>query len=286
MNVKRLLGEGAESLREAGVESPGWDAERLLRHVVGWSRARLLASPESDVAPGAASRYRELVAERARRRPLQHIVGVQEFWRREFVVGPDVLIPRPETELLVEASLERLARLERPLVVDVGTGSGCLALSLAAEREDAEVHATELSAPALVVARENARRLGLEARVRFHHGDLLEPLGARAGELDLVVSNPPYVGADEVAGLEPEVRDHEPRLALVPPGDRFAVYRRLAPEFGRFLRGGGCCVLEVGAGMAAEVVGILETAGLRVDGARPDLAGVARAVVASRPAES
>ena len=143
------------------------------------------------------------MAERARRVPLQQLVGTQAFWRHEFKVTRDVLTPRPETELLVEASLEVLRDTARPLIVDVGTGSGCIALSLAAERPDARVHATDVSPAALAVARENARRLGLADRVSFHEGDLLQPLASQFGAIDLVVSNPPYVDERERGHARP-----------------------------------------------------------------------------------
>jgi release factor glutamine methyltransferase len=282
LNVRRLHAEGARTLREGGVSSPDWDAELLLCHVLGWNRARFVAYPDEPVGREAAERYRALVAQRARRRPLQHLTGVQWFWKHPLVVSPDVLIPRPETEVLVEAGLDLLAHTNHPTIVDVGTGSGCLALAFAFERGDADVHATDVSEAALEVARENARRLGLAERVSFHRGDLLEPLAGSEGRVDLVASNPPYVGADELSALEPEVREHEPPLALVPPGDRFSVYRRLAERLPRILRPGGHCVLEVGAGMADEVARLLGEAGLRVERIVPDLAGVPRAVVASR----
>ncbi|HEX6736895.1 MAG TPA: peptide chain release factor N(5)-glutamine methyltransferase, partial [Vicinamibacteria bacterium] len=215
--------------------------------------------------------------------PLQHLTGVQHFWRHAFAVSPTVLIPRPETELLVEAGRRLLDGRRAPLAVDVGTGSGCIVLSLAAERPDGVYHATEVSAAALAVARENARRLGFEDRVRFHEGDLLEPVAALAGQIDLVVSNPPYVDAAELPHLEPEVRDHEPRLALVPPGDRYSVYRRLVPQAAAGLRAGGALVLEVGQGMAEEVAGLCGAAGLLTDAPLADLAGIPRAVIARRP---
>ncbi len=191
MTVQGALREAGERLRSAGVDSPEHDAEVLLLHVLGWDRGRLLADGPQSMPPDAETSYRELVEERARRRPLQHLVGSQWFWKHEFLVTPDVLVPRPETERLVEVGLDLLREVERPRIVDVGTGSGCIALSLAAERPDAEVHATDISGPALAVARENALRIGLEARVAFHLGDLLEPMTHLAGRVDLVVSNPP-----------------------------------------------------------------------------------------------
>lgn len=284
MTVRSLHAEGARTLRESGVETPDWDAELLLCHVLGWSRARFIAYSDEAVTGDTAARFRALLGERARRRPLQHITGTQWFWKHSLVVSPDVLIPRPETEVLVEAGLDLLQQVNHPTVVDVGTGSGCLALAFAFERGDADVHAIDVSSSALAVARENARRLGLAERVSFHSGDLLEPVAELAGSVDLVVSNPPYVGGDEIDSLAPEVCDHEPRLALVPPGDRFSVYRRLAADLPRILRSGGRCALEVGAGMADDVARLLENAGLRVVRVVPDLAGVPRVVVASRDA--
>jgi release factor glutamine methyltransferase len=227
-----------------------------------------------------AARFHHLVEARATRRPLQHLTGVQAFWRHEFLVSPDVLIPRPETEVLVEAALERLRGLPGPTVVDVGTGSGCIALSLAAERPDATVHATDISPAALAVARENAGRLGLSGRVTFLEGDLLAPLAGHAGGIDLIASNPPYVDAVEVAGLAPEVRDHEPRQALVAPGGVLSAYERLAPQAARLLRPGGWLVLEVGQGQAEAVRRLVEAAGLHVVEVRRDLQAILRTVVA------
>jgi release factor glutamine methyltransferase len=283
VTVLEALRQAAARLREAGVGSPDHDAEVLLRHSLGWDRGRLVAEGTTDLPPAALNAYLELVAERARRRPLQHLTGTQWFWKHEFTVTPEVLIPRPETELLVAAGLELLRDVERPQIVDVGTGSGCIALSLAAEREDAEIQATDISEAAVAVARENALRLGLEDRVAFHIGDLLEPTIHLAGRVDLVVSNPPYVGEDELASLAPEVRDHDPREALVPPGDRVALYRRLGPAAVDLLRPGRWLAVEIGLGMTDEVTRALEPAGLRVERVVPDPAGIPRAVIVQRP---
>jgi release factor glutamine methyltransferase len=283
VTVLEALRQAASRLREAGVDSPDHDAEVLLRHSLGWDRSRLVAEGSTPLAPEALAVYETLVGERAGRRPLQHLTGTQWFWKHEFTVTPEVLIPRPETELLVATGLELLRDVERPQIVDVGTGSGCIALSLAAERPDAEIHATEISEPAVAVARENALRLGLEGRVAFHLGDLLEPTLHLAGRVDLVVSNPPYVGEDELASLAPEVREHDPKDALVPPGDPLAVYRRLAPAAVELLRPGRWLAVEIGFGMADGVRRALEPAGLRFERVVPDPAGIPRAVIALRP---
>jgi release factor glutamine methyltransferase len=270
-------------LRSAGVEAPEHDAEVLLRFVLGWDRARILADGASILGPDQGARFVSLIDERSRRRPLQHLTGVQWFWGREITVTPDVLIPRPETEVLVGTALEAIRGLQGPLIVDVGTGSGCIALALAAERADAEVHAVDVSRPALAVARTNAARLGLGGRVELHHGDLLDPVASRAGEIDLVVSNPPYVSPREYAALAPEVARHEPRIALVPPGDRTTIYRRLAPAARRLLRPGGILGVEMGQGMTDEVASDLRSAGLEVARVVKDLARIDRVVIARRP---
>lgn len=276
MTAAALLAEAEAALAAAGVEMPDRDAERLLRHVLGWDRAALLARPAHAVSEPERERLRALVRRRASREPLQYILGAQAFWKHEFLVTPAVLIPRPETELLVETSLECLKHLERPLVVDVGTGSGCIALSLAFERPDAEVHATDVSGPALRVARQNARWLGLDGRVTFHEGQLLEPVAGL--EVQLVVSNPPYVDPSERDSLAPEVRDHEPHLALFPPGDALAVYRRLVPAAARALRPGGALAVEISPALPAGVQALFRDAGFPEPTVHEDLAGRPRVV--------
>lgn len=282
MTVSGALQRASAVLAAAGVTDARLDAELLLRHVTGWDPGALIVRSDDALPAVDLESFERLVAERARRRPLQHLTGLAHFWRHEFRVTPDVLIPRPETEHLVEAALDWLKTLESPVVVDVGTGSGCITLSIAAERPDAVVHAIDLSPAALEVARENAGRLGLDGRVRFHEGDLLAPM--RGQPLDLVVSNPPYVGADEVEALAPEVRDHDPRMALVPTGDRCSVYRRLAAEARDVLRPGGALMVEIGLGMEIEVTRILSAVGLTVERVIPDLQAIPRVIVAVRPA--
>jgi release factor glutamine methyltransferase len=283
MTIAEALARGTSRLREAGIEHPEHDAEVLLRHVLAWDRARLLVDSGSSLSPAAASSFFALAAERAGRRPLQHLTGTQWFWRHEFLVSPDVLIPRPETELIVEAALDILREVRAPLIADVGTGSGCIALSLAAERPDALVSGIDISPAALAVARRNASRLGLDGRLRFLEGDLLEPLREELGAVDMVVSNPPYVDPEEAPDLTPEVRLHEPAPALYPPIERYSVYRRLAPQAAVALRPGGTLLLEVGRGMRDEVVRICERAGFRVLRVIPDLQGIPRTVVARKP---
>lgn len=283
MTVGEALAAAAVCLQDAGIGTAELDAELLVRHVLGWDRAALLMGMREALAPNAAAELCRLTEARARRRPLQHLVGTQAFWRHEFVVTGDVLIPRPETELLVEEALRALESIPVPVVVDVGTGSGCIALSLALERPDAIVHAVDVSAAALGVARENARRLGQEHRVHFHEANLLSPWAGQVALFHLIASNPPYVAADEVGALAPEVRDHEPRIALVPPGGTLSIYERLCPAAAGLLLPGGHLVMEVGAGQADAVSALARAAGFALVKVASDLQGIPRTVVAQKP---
>jgi release factor glutamine methyltransferase len=282
MTVSEALRLATPRLRAAGIADAAWDAELLLRHVLGFDRGALLSREAEELTADQEARFLALVAQRETRRPLQHLTGVQAFYGHDFVVSPDVLVPRPETEVLVEAALDRLPAEQPTVVVDIGTGTGCIALTLAAERPAAEVHALDISQAALEVARDNARRLGLESRVRFYQGDLALPLRDMVRRVDLVASNPPYVDAADFASLMPEVRDHEPRLALVPVPDAPRMYRRLAGGARRLLRPGGTLLLEVGQGQAGEVSAICAREGFQVERVIPDLAGIPRVVVAVR----
>ena len=284
VTVTHALDLAVSRLRAGGVGHPPLDAELLLRHVLGWDRASILVRGGESLSPGDEVLFFDLVSARGRRRPLQHLTGIQSFWRHEFVVGPAVLIPRPETEVLVEAALGLLEGVKAPRLIDVGTGSGCIALSLAAERPGATVVATDLSSPALAVARANASRLGLADRVRFVGGDLLDPFRSGAGAaFDLVVSNPPYVDDAEWRNLEPEVRDHDPRSALVPEEGVRPLYGRLLAGAVRVLRPGGAVAVEVGAGQADAVAAQAATAGFTSARTVRDLQAIPRVILATRP---
>ena len=232
----------------------------------------------------AAARYRDLVARRATRHPLQYLTGVQEFWSLAFKVTPAVLIPRPETEGIIEAFL-RLCEAPDPVVVDIGTGSGCLAVTAAKEVPGARVFAGDVSAEALEVARENAAAHGVAARIEFRRGDLFGPFRGPGSDLarrvDFILTNPPYLGDDEFPGLMPEVRDHEPRGALSAGPDPLAVHRRLARECVEFLKPGGHLIAEMGLGQEAGLRALYGgQPGLEVTAVQPDLAGIPRVLVA------
>ncbi len=277
-----LAREGRAVLEEAGVPTASRDAEVLLAHVLGRESALLHAHPEDPVPRATEERFRRLLARRARREPLQYLTGVQEFWSLRLRVTPAVLIPRPETEGLVEAFLGRNDRPD-PLVLDIGTGSGCLAIAVASTTPGARVHATDLSEEALAVARSNAADHRVADRIVFHRGDLTEALRGSGleGRADFILSNPPYIGAGELAGLAPEVREHEPRGSLSPGPDPLAIHRRLARETPAYLRPGGHLIVEIGFGQEAALRDLYGAAPrLEVVEVRPDLAGVPRVLVA------
>ncbi|HEX6070828.1 MAG TPA: peptide chain release factor N(5)-glutamine methyltransferase [Longimicrobiaceae bacterium] len=280
MTVREALAAAASRLGEAGIEHAEADAELLLRHVLGWDRATLVASGDDPLPEQQRLRFGWLIDARAARQPLQHLTGTQAFWRHDFVVGPDVLIPRPETEVLVEHALRVVAAVPRPKVVDVGTGSGCIAISLAAERPDARIVATDVSAPALRVAAGNASRLLPGAGIAFVRGDLLAPFGDGAA-FDLVVSNPPYVPEAEWRGLAVEVKGHDPRVALVPDEGVPQLYARLLAGAARVLRPGGAVAVEVGAGQMETIAALAGAAGFASVRPVTDLGGIARVLVGS-----
>jgi release factor glutamine methyltransferase len=259
-----------QALAEAGCDTPGVDAELLLAHVLGTTRSGVLAEPGRELTAAEASELAALVARRERREPLADVLGEWGFRRLVLVVDRRVLVPRPETEVVVERCLARLAGHGEPRVLDVGTGSGAIALALADEHPGARVTATDSSPDALAVARENVARTGLRVELREH--DLFD--GLPPGEWDLVVSNPPYVQAADLAALPAEVRDWEPRAALVGDGATEAIARAAAEA----LRPGGALVLEVADGDAGRVAELLH--GLGYDDVRVtrDLAGRERVV--------
>jgi release factor glutamine methyltransferase len=281
VTVAEWLDVAAADLGAAGVETPRVDAEWLLAHCLAVPRLELRMAPSRAVDGDVVWRYAAALARRARREPLQQIIGSQEFRGIRVAVTRHVLVPRPETEVLVEWALELLPAREA-LVVDVGTGSGCIACAMAAERPAARVIALERSPQAAAVARANAADLG--GRVRVLVGDLFAPLGdVRA---DLIVSNPPYLDAPMLAALPPEVAEFEPRVALDGGADGLDVIRPLVAGARAHLRPGAALVLETAGGeQARRVVALLDAADFTQVSLRRDLAGVERFVAGRAPAE-
>lgn len=254
MLVREALAQATFQLENQGVESPRLDAELLLAHVLGVNRAALFARPERRLTLKELTRYRDLVARRAAREPLAYLLGHREFFGLDFVVGPDVLIPRPETELLVEHAL-RLARA-RPgpvRIADVGTGSGAIAVALAVHLPEAIVFALDHSPAALAIAARNAQSHGVGDRVHFCCGDLLAPL---LETVDLIVANLPYVTTGEWEALPPEIRDHEPRSALDGGPDGLTFIRRLLETALPHLQPDGAILVEIGAGQGQMVLSL------------------------------
>ncbi|MFP5363743.1 MAG: peptide chain release factor N(5)-glutamine methyltransferase [Thermoleophilia bacterium] len=273
-SVREALDSAVIAIAAAGSQTPRLDAEVLLAAALGIDRTALFLEPGRELRGAAVRAFQDAVRRRsAGREPVAYITGTRGFRHIELAVDPRVLVPRPETELVVEVALELVPRGAR--VVDVGTGSGAIALALASERTDLEVLATDVSADALAVARANADQLGL-GRVAFAHGDLLAGLGA----VDAVLSNPPYVAEGERAGLAPEITRHEPAGALFAGADGLDVIRRLVPAAAR--AGARLLAIEHGEGQSPAVAALMREAGFCDLQARRDLAGIERVAVGRR----
>ena len=281
--VRAALDLGAAALQDAGIEGGRVDAEWLLAEALGIARARLGLQAQRSLEPPAAARYVRALRRRIAREPLQHIVGTQAFRHVAIKVSGDALVPRPETEVLAGWALELLPPPPRtPLVIDVGTGSGCIACALASERPDLTVVALDASPRAVALARDNVAALGLAERVTVEVSDLFSAVGAVRA--DLIVSNPPYLSTSLIPTLAPEVSHHDPRLALDGGPDGLDVIRRLVEAAPRWLAPAGRLVLETAGGeQAGAVVALMGTRGfVRVE-TRPDLAGVERFVAGRMP---
>ncbi|MCC7125868.1 MAG: peptide chain release factor N(5)-glutamine methyltransferase [Acidobacteria bacterium] len=260
------------------------DAELLARHALNIDRATWILRMRDAATPAFTAAFASLIDRRTRREPVAYIRGVQEFWGRDFAVSPAVLIPRPETELIVEEALTFLrgSGVAQPAVLDIGVGSGCLAITLALEHPAAVVHGTDVSPDALAIARRNAERWG--APVTLHHGPITAGL---SGPWDLIVSNPPYITTAAYTALQPEVRNHEPVLALVGGDDGLDVIRAVVRAGREQLREGGLLLIECGHDQAAAVAALVTgTEGLRLLRVRDDLQGVPRMVIAVRDCPS
>lgn len=257
------------------------DAQALLLHTLGRDKAWLMAHAEDDISADEAGRYRELIERRYLGEPMQYILGEAEFYGLRFRVTPDVLIPRPETEHLVERVLELAEQFQTPRIVDVGTGSGCIAVALAAHLKGGDLTAIDISASALDLARQNAELNGALQRIRFLEDDLLAPVAGQ--RFEIVVSNPPYVSEVDRASLSVEVRDHEPALALFAGKDGLDIYRRLIPAAFAALAPGGFVALEIGYGQMEGVSKLLSVTGFREIEFIPDLQDIPRVAVARRP---
>jgi release factor glutamine methyltransferase len=305
MDVRSALRQGITQLRNAKVASFTLAAELLLLHALGRDRTWLYAHPEEPLSDSDAQRFFALLARRAAGEPTQHLTGKQEFWGLEFEVTAAVLIPRPETEHVIEVALDRLALRELRAgrsakssgaglqIADVGTGSGCIAISLAKELPGSILYATDVSAAALEVARRNATRHAVADRIRFQHANLLNDIDTpgfhesaltsqESRHLDLIASNPPYIGRREAATLPREVRDHEPACALYGGEEGHELYADLIAQAAHHLKPGGILVLELGHDSLPAVRPLLEADRWHDVAVTDDLAGVPRVIAAER----
>jgi release factor glutamine methyltransferase len=280
-SLSATVAAARQRLRGAGIppDEADLDARLLAQFVLGWPTEQFFVDANTDPPPHFAAQFESLIARRASREPFAYIVGHQEFWQLDFVVTPAVLIPRPETEVIVEASVARLDAGAPLRIADVGTGSGCLAIALARELTCATLIATDLSDAALAVARHNAVRHGVDGRIEFRHADLL---GGVTGSFDAIVSNPPYVRDDDRADIQQEVR-FEPAHALFAGADGLDVIRRLLPGAAACLAPGGLLLFEIGFGQADAVAELISTtAGLKMSELKSDLQGIPRVAIAKR----
>ncbi len=319
-DVRSTLKQGLAQLRDAHVPSFTLSAELLLLHILGRDRTWLYAHPEEQVSSTDAERFFALIARRVTGEPTQHLTGKQEYWGLEFEVTPDVLIPRPETEHVIEVALDRLAVRELRAgrkqtltgeglqIADIGTGSGCIAIALAKELPGATIYATDISAAALAVAQRNAKRHSVSDRIRFLECSMLDkvstvgaryivPLRSQGANtelhdspitshqspfFDLIASNPPYIGRSEAATLMREVRDHEPEIALYGGEEGYELYAGLVTQAAAHLKPGGLLVLELGHNSLPAVQPLLDSSQWANVGVTNDLAGIPRVLAAER----
>jgi len=280
ISIADTLREASQMLQAAGVPEPRREAGSLLSFVMGKDRTFLISHANDPLEQAELDRFRAAVERRADGEPLQYIAGIQDFYGREFRVTPDVLIPRPETELLVEAALEMIGNVPEPSICDVGTGSGCIAVTLLCERTEARAVAVDVSEAALRIAAQNARMLGVDDRIELKISDCFDGLDRTT--FDLVVSNPPYVSASSLAGLQREVRDHEPMVALSPGADGLSVIRRLLQDAPALLNPNGHLIMEIGFDQAEAVQELINPKSWRLVEIRPDLQSIPRIVIVRR----
>lgn len=283
--IAEAIQKAADSLSAHNVPNARLDAEFLLRHALGKDRVWLLIHMQDSLDDQGQRSYEQSIERRNLREPLQYITGTQEFWGLPFSVTPNVLIPRPETEFVVEAALKAVSGVSTPVIIDLCAGSGCIAISLAKELPKARIFATDRSDRAIPVAQENARLNGVADRIRFLEGDLFGPFEEMdlQARIDCVVTNPPYVRSGDLAALQPEVRDFEPEIALVAGPEGTEIAERIIHQAPEYLKPGGTLIMEMGIGQTAALKKIIEDTHLfgPVEIVK-DLAGIERVIVAHK----
>jgi release factor glutamine methyltransferase len=284
LRILDLLKSAENQLHEAGIESPKSEAEWLLAAVLNTDRTSLYLERERELQPVEQAHFEALLHRRLKREPLQYILGVCEFYGFEFVVSPAVLIPRPETELLVEKVVELASNFSSPHIIDLGTGSGCIAISLAKLMANARLVATDISAAALEIAQSNAQRLGVAERIEVRLADMAQSETSFSSEqFDIVVSNPPYILETERPGLPPEIRDWEPAAALYVEDDGLKFYRCIIDYCHRHLRPGGWVACEMASQRSDAIARLFREGGFHHVQIIKDLAGLDRHLIGQRP---
>lgn len=285
MTLAETLQQATNKLAGAGIGAGRFDAELLLARVLGRDRTWVFTHVHEKLETENERVFQQLVERRAGREPLQYILGKQEFWGLEFTVTRDVLIPRPETELIVETALHMLRQTARPAVIDLCTGSACIAVSLAKELPSARIFASDISNAAVSVARENAARHEVNGRVRFLEGDLFQPFRELdlKERIDVITANPPYIKAHDLPELQPEVRDYEPEAALIAGPEGIEVHKRIIFEAPDFLKKNGALVMEMGIDQSGALIKLIDAAAV-YDTPRvlKDLAAIDRVIIARK----
>ncbi len=285
MTIAETIQKAAERLSAQNVPNARMDAELLLRHALGKDRAWLLVHMQDRLDNQDQRSFEKSIDRRNHREPLQYITGAQQFWGLPFTVTPDVLIPRPETEFVVETGIKAVGVVPAPVIIDLCTGSGCIAISLAKELPKARFFATDRSDRALHIAQENARQNGVADRIRFLEGDLFGPLEEMdlRGRIDCTVTNPPYVRSGELATLQPEVRDFEPEMALIAGPEGTEIAEKIIRQAPEYLKTGGSLIMEMGIGQATALRNILgDTGKFGSIEIVKDLAGIERVIAAKK----
>jgi release factor glutamine methyltransferase len=257
-NINSVLKEAEQKLGQVGIESARLDSEVLLAHVLGCDRAYLMVHSEQQINPEQWSAFQKLVNQREKHQPVAYLVGHKEFMGLDFLVTPDVLIPRPETEILVETAIKLAAKKKKPRILDIGCGSGSIIISLAKNINNAELIATDISKKAIALAQQNATRILGNNRIRFIASDIFTGISALQLKYDIIVSNPPYISESELVLLSPDIREFEPERALNGGRDGLQVIRRIIQESPAYLNDNGCLILEIGDKQSEKVRELVE----------------------------
>ncbi len=280
--IKDALYTASEMFAEAGIETPALDARVLLSHVTGKGRTYLMAHSEDTLACDQKSVFESCVKRRAQREPVAYITNTKQFYAHDFYVDPCVLVPRPETELLVETTL-KLLPIRPSVICEIGAGSGAVSASIALANPTVHIIATDISVTALEVAQKNLQTHGVSDRVELRHGDATSPLSDYECRLDAIITNPPYIPSSDIPALQPEVAEYEPKGALDGGKDGLDFYRLFIPESIKYLTSGGFIAMEIGKGQHVEVEKLCNLAGFMGVKIKKDLAGIERVITAKKP---